>query len=191
MRSARISRSRPPRACIFPPVRASSRSDPDVRASFAVRQIHVEHVRFRDALESGQQVARAMPCAVRSARRSGDELHFIEGRDLLMRKPQPGSGESTFRARAAGLCQPLRNRRCNFRPQSYRFKITLRHKKILRENSSVWLEGYHAARKRFQFTREGCFQTFEAERNLWTRRLAFGAAFSAKVECVRQQRRDP
>ncbi len=131
-------------------VRASSWSDPDVRASFAVRQIHVEHVCFRDALERREQVARAVPCAERQAGRGGHLLHFIQARDLLVRKPEPGGGETAFRARAARLRQALANRLGNFRPQSYWFEIRLRHEKILREYLRIRLEGYHASRERFQ-----------------------------------------
>src|SRR5271165_6411141 len=102
MRSARIFRSRLPRADIFPPVRAIAFSDPDVRASFAVRQIHVEHVRVLNAPERREKVARPVPGAERSAGRGGDLLHFIKARDLLMRKPEPCGAEATFRTSAAG-----------------------------------------------------------------------------------------
>src|SRR5580704_19292327 len=191
MRSARASRSRPPRPNIFSPPRAVPFSDPDVRAGFAVRQIHVENIRIGNAFERREQISRSMFRAEPLARRLGDFLHFIQAANLLARNPQPSRCLPAFHTYRIALIQPLGDRLRNFRPQPSGLEIRLRHEKILREELLVRFERHDAAGERFQLLADRAGQALAAQRNFRPYRIAPLRSLATKIQRIRKQRRDP
>jgi hypothetical protein len=166
-------------------------SDPKVRARFAVRKIHIEHIGLGDSFERIGQFSRAMHRAKPFAALSAYLICFIKTSHLFPRHPQPGGRPRAFCAGFSGFCEPLFNRRCSFGRHSGRFEIRCGHEKVLREDLRIRLEGHDAAVEFFQFAMDGIEQAFAAKRNFRANRIPPRGSLASKVKRVGQKRCDP
>jgi len=166
-------------------------SDPKVRARFAVRKIHIEHIGLGDSFERIGQFSRAMHRAKPFAALSAYLICFIKTSHLFPRHPQPGRRPRTFCAGFSGLCEPLFNRRCSFGRHSGSFEIRRGYKEVLREDFWIRLEGHDAAVEFFQLAKDGIEQAFAAKRNFRANRIPPRGSLASKVKRVGQKRCNP
>src|ERR1700690_291000 len=166
-------------------------SDPDVRARFAVRKIHVEHIRLGDLLKRRSQFLRSVLRAKPFTGGFVDFLHFVEAAYLFTRDPEPRRPTRTFCAAFTRLRQPFFNRRSGFRRQACRLEIARLYKKVLRKDFGIGFEGNHAPVELRELALNRIQKAIAAERHFRAHSPAALRSLASQVERVGKKRRHP